>query len=785
MSILGANTPETLIRGLGSFWSTHFKGQDTLETMYKAVETNIAQTYLDMVTRIAQNAVGSNAELSHDLWLFIDLKQSEFYADPSTGYWRVPHNTNLADVRFLQDKILYPTRVFEKGYDFDVDRETNELIFYANNHNPVVQGIPNYEDEDSELHLLLWAQDARVENYALYDHFGQFLDIPKDISTEEYKLLIMGIMSLFIKGPTLNMMEAALNTIIALPINELPDGVVSAIDTAWAGGTLITVDRAADDTVSPPQVQYVLPYGVAVSPNVTVSAVLGESQALSATFVVTDYVETPYWWEDNYIPWVLAQTLTLAQRRSRAAYYAPIYGGPDETISAWTDTGATDYGALGVLAGDILWVGPLGSEESFTITEVGPLPHLLRFAPNLDQDYISDGRYSIGSMVDPVLRKAVATDGRSLRVGGLYYGLPDFVYGGLWAHNLAWNLWYYLLKYHVFALVFDDTVVSNDNMQFIVDTVYAGKPTHTYPLIMPWSEFSDTVNADDDLALTVTVSLADTAAFDDNTLVYGSGPLYNDPLIYYGMMDRDYNTGAEAGPPATAPATDQAIYSGTVVLVVTDSMPIGTATSYSLADGVISSAGAVIDGWTSTNATGLLTSLDDIITGTPRLEAVMAASAGDFNNGTRTAAHYTLLVDNPMSFTVKVDSAAIGAASGLGAIFYDPNDNTNWSGAFGYENGGNIDVDARDTRADVTDVEATTSLGAVTTWWLKVERTFETHDTFGVYYKINDGDPWTLLNSEVNELISNDTQIALVMYNPSGNAGTLDITDLEMVIRVS
>jgi hypothetical protein len=785
MAIVGANTAETLIRGIGSFWTQHFKGQDVLETLYQAAETNIAQTYLDIVSVLTHTAIDSTTVLDTDLWKLLDLKVEDFTLDAGTGEWRVPHGTDLADVRFLQDRIMYSTVTYELGYDFWVDRTTSELVFTPNIHSPIATGVPYYEDADGKLHLLLWAQDAKVETYALYEKFGRFLTLAKDLSTEDYRTLITGIMSLFVKGPTLAMMESALNVIAGMPINTLPGGVVLSVDPAWPGGTLIVVDRAATDTLNPEQMSYVLPFGVPLAPAIVPTYVMAESEAFSAVFTVTDYVETPLWWEDNYIPHVMARTLSLAERRSRSAYYAQIYADSHEEISAWTDTGATDFGALGVLAGDILWIGEVGFEEPFTITEVGPYDHVLRFTPNLDEDYISDGRFSIGSMGDPILRKAVATDGRSLRVGGMFYGVPDADYGGLWSHNLAWNLWFYLLKYHVFMILFDDNVVTTENMTFLVDTVYHGKPVHTLPVIIPWSEFSDTVVADDGtVEITATLFLNDTATGVDNTLLYGDDETYNEPLVYYGMMDRDYSVGAEAGPPATSPAVAEAVYSGTIVASYTDLMPYDHDYTYPATDGVISEASAVLDGWTYTN-NGELTTLKDFTTGTDRLEIVTAASANNFDHSTRTSPYLYELIDNPMSMQIKIDSSSIGADSGVGLVFLDPADNANWSGAIGYEKTGTIQVEARDTVADVTSVHATEILGAVTSWWVKVERTYEDHDTFTVYTKAADGDPWTNMNSEVNAAIGVDTQIALVVINPSGNAGTIDLLDLEMTVRVS
>jgi len=791
MAIIGSNTAETLLRGVGSFWTQHFKGQDVLETLLQGVETNIAQSYLDIVTVLAQHSIDSDVLLENDLWLLLDLNPDEFYADPSApGSFRVPHNSDLVNVRFLQDRIMYPTVSYEMGYDFTVDG--TELVFTSNIHSPIANGIPFYIDANGDTRILLWAQDAKVETYALYEKFGRFLDIPKDLSTEDYRLLIRGIMALYVNGPTLAMMESALNVIAALPINTQPDGVVTAVDPAWAGGTLITVTSAAADTLNPPVVQYVLPFGVPLDPVIVPTYVLAESESFSSVFTVTDYVETPLWWEENYIPNVLAPTMALNLRRSRAGLYALYYADVHEEIKGWTDidttTGlpATDFVALGVVPGDILWVGEVGFEEPFTITAVGPDTHVMQFTPSLDEDYVSDGRFSIGTMVDPVAKKAIATNGRTLRFGGIYYGMPEpeGVYGGLWTHNLAWFLWNHLLKYHVFMVLFDDDVVTSDNIKFIADTVYNGKPSHTLPVIIPWSAFSDTVNPDDALDITVTLTLSETMAGPDNTLVYGSDELYNEPLVYYGMMDRDYSVGAAAGPPATSPATAEAAYSGTVVATYTDAMPFDHDYTYPTSDGVISEADAVFDGWDYTN-NGELTSLKDFTTGTDRVEIVMAASVNDFNGTTRTSAYLTELIDNPLSIEMKFDATSAGAGSGIGLLFLDPNDNDNWSGIFGFENAGDIDFEARDTRAGTTDVEASASLTTPTTWWMKVERTFADHDTFDVYYKEDDVDSWISLNSEVNGLISNDTQICLVAYNPSGNAGTIDILELEMTVRVS
>jgi hypothetical protein len=89
----------------------------------------------------------------------------------------------------------------------------DDLVYWQNIDPPFVAN-PIYPIRE----ISFWAPDILVDQQKLYANFGYLLDGYPQKSTEAYRLFLQGIMRLFVLGPRLSYLEAALNLIGGLPI---------------------------------------------------------------------------------------------------------------------------------------------------------------------------------------------------------------------------------------------------------------------------------------------------------------------------------------------------------------------------------------------------------------------------------------------------------------------------------------------------------------------------------------------------------------------------------------
>lgn len=94
--------------------------------------------------------------------------------------------------------------------------------------------------------MSVWAPDALVDRYNLYNTFGYLID-RFDRSSEEYRAFIRGIFQLFMLGPTLERFESAVNTVAGIPVirddGETLLSYASGTEQAGADGTFTYVGR--------------------------------------------------------------------------------------------------------------------------------------------------------------------------------------------------------------------------------------------------------------------------------------------------------------------------------------------------------------------------------------------------------------------------------------------------------------------------------------------------------------------------------------------------------------
>lgn len=139
--------------------------------------------------------------------------------------------------------------------------------------------------------ISLWASDVLRDLDNLYKSFGSLIR-RKEVSSESYKALIRGIWALFVEGPALPRIEAALNLFVGIPVVQSVGEVVSGVDTT---------SSTLEDYVTTQVRTYAVPKG-SLKDSVVVGASLRAFESLTDVFTATDAIRDPDWFYSKRVP---------------------------------------------------------------------------------------------------------------------------------------------------------------------------------------------------------------------------------------------------------------------------------------------------------------------------------------------------------------------------------------------------------------------------------------------------------------------------------------------------
>ena len=181
--------------------------------------------------------------------------------------------------------------------------------------------------------IAFWVPNLQVDQFTLYYNFGALIEATQQASSESYREFIRGIFQLYMLGPTLARIESALNVICNMPvIRDDGETLVVYDPTSDISSLLIQTRRLNGDLVT-----YRLPVGTPIRTDIT-TYVPGTStpitfvafETLTTLFTVTDYLETPTWWDSVVIPTELMPTESFSRRTITPEVYENIVGQIDE-----------------------------------------------------------------------------------------------------------------------------------------------------------------------------------------------------------------------------------------------------------------------------------------------------------------------------------------------------------------------------------------------------------------------------------------------------------------------
>lgn len=321
----------------------------------------------------------------------------------------------------------------------------------------------------SALEVAFWAPDAAVDRRTLANNFGSMIGRTAD-SSESYREFLRGIFQLYVLGPVISRMESALNVVMNLPVVRDDGEVFQTFDL-----TDSVMDRAV--TLSPItglMVFYEFPKGTPFRTDLVGGQVLNAFDVFTTAVTVTDYVQTPNWWDTAVIPEALFTPINgVVPNISRRT------SSPNYVLNVINPSDGAQIGDPGLMIGT---------------DEVG-------FNPRT-----SDSDSDTESPSHPVFR-----------------------------HRMAYVLMDRYLKFHTFQVTFDPVALSalvgatfSQSLQDLNDLVLSARPAHTYPFMTPTTFFTDVITITEnpisfDRLVGSRVFGPDEVIFTDSTPTLGAG----------------------------------------------------------------------------------------------------------------------------------------------------------------------------------------------------------------------------------------------------------------------
>lgn len=362
--------------------------------------------------------------------------------------------------------------------------------------------------------VALWAPDAKVDKYHLYNNYGQYINRFQP-SSETYRAFIRGIFQLYILGPALRHIESALNVIAGFEVAR-DDGEYLTAYSADADHKYVTTQRI-DGTVY----TYVFDVKVAVRTDIEAwvtgqpTIVFEAFEPLTEMFVVTDYVQDPVWWENIVIPHQLLPEEDSERRTTVPMLFDNVIGAIDgpRIGDPGLFIGADDEGLIPAWAMDLQPSRTILGDTTdqiiaatrtirltngaLTLADVGRYIRISNSSVGNNGDYLIIG---VLSPIDAVVADVIHAMTPLIDEGAGFLSSTDGIYyrdfTAAKRRKMANVVMNTFLKYHMFYVSFDANLadlVALDFIQDLRELVLVGKPGYCLAYIEPASNFRDTL----------------------------------------------------------------------------------------------------------------------------------------------------------------------------------------------------------------------------------------------------------------------------------------------------
>jgi hypothetical protein len=119
---------KSLIYGLSDFWTLYFQDIATIEEIYRGVEVDVGQVYLDLLSMLLNNSVQDATLFNKEYFRLLRFRE-DAVTYSSDGKYRVLFGSDVAGVKYLHNKVFNVTAGFEDGIDFQYDEDARAALF--------------------------------------------------------------------------------------------------------------------------------------------------------------------------------------------------------------------------------------------------------------------------------------------------------------------------------------------------------------------------------------------------------------------------------------------------------------------------------------------------------------------------------------------------------------------------------------------------------------------------------------------------------------------------------
>ena len=236
---------EALLRTVGSFWYHYFADRDKLRLIYRGLGQRQGQAYLDYLTAVAAISRFNIPVFKEEEWYLLTIKQSDRdtvanvygqdeltygdgirYGDANSTDVLVPMPDDtffgqLADIPYtIYNRVLYPSKAWTRGIDFDIDYERKLLRFREDPFTDEYVATRTVYDENgtaSDTEAGLWVYCGQFDLDLVYKHWA-FAVTEQLTSSEAYKDFMNALWNGYAYGASFGALEDAIAAICGVQV---------------------------------------------------------------------------------------------------------------------------------------------------------------------------------------------------------------------------------------------------------------------------------------------------------------------------------------------------------------------------------------------------------------------------------------------------------------------------------------------------------------------------------------------------------------------------------------
>ena len=246
-----------LLRTIGSFWYHYFGDRDRLELLFRGKGHLQGQAYIDFLETVASVSRFNVPVFHEEEWFLLVIKDSDrntvtniydqsglaydagaAYGEPQTSEILFPLPTGagvfeeLADVPFnIYNRVLYPSKSWTRGTDFDIDYERKLIRFYSDPFESEYVARRDVYDGDGTLvdeEIGLWVYRGEFDLKHVWAHFGFAVNLQLK-SSQFYKDIVNALWDGHVFGANIEAFGQVIAASVGMPLVLEPVETVEVI----------------------------------------------------------------------------------------------------------------------------------------------------------------------------------------------------------------------------------------------------------------------------------------------------------------------------------------------------------------------------------------------------------------------------------------------------------------------------------------------------------------------------------------------------------------------------